>query len=285
MVLIESNYLSPSFFQDFRCYADKCMDTCCHGFSIPLDTQSLSALYEFAKLYMPDAVKHIQHTSEGVFIKFHDSTCPFLKQNLCMIHSVSGERYLSYICRKYPRTIVSLGDQMVKHSLFLSCEAVANTVICWENPISELWIETDRDKESNIYLTKQNTFLKQLVTKHYEISFEKKLLSQQLLYQMDITDKSIFEFIPNEIPVSSNLSIKEINNLLAYYTWHYFDGNNEAYVQDVSSFMITLIDICISNCQSSSEKAMVIHKLSKEIEHSDSNMAMISGFLSLSERR
>lgn len=285
MVLTESNYLSPSFFQDFRCYADKCMDTCCQGFSIPLDTQSLTALYKFAELYMPDAVKHIQNTSKGVFIKFQNSTCPFLKHNLCMIHSVGGERYLSYICRKYPRTTVNLGDRMVKHSLFLSCEAVVKTVICWENPINELWINAEGDNKSNSFLIKQNTFLIQSVSKHFEISFKKKLISRQLLFQMDITDKSIIEFIPNEIPVSTNLTVQETKNLLAYYIWHYFNGNNEAYVQDVSSFMITLIDVCISNCRRSSEKAMVIHKLSKEIEHSDSNMAMLPGFLSLSERR
>ena len=273
MVLVENGNLIPSFYQEFKCLADSCADTCCCGFSIPLDKPSLDAFHAFSELYMQDAVNYLQNTGDKVWIKFQNGSCPFLLHNLCTIQSVGGEEYLSYICRMYPRTTINYGH-LVKNSLFLSCETVATLILGLEH-IDEEFECAERLDET---VVKQNRFFQRvtadLICKHRKAAdFAKKLTRE-----MDINDAALIDIIRNSQPGSSGLSGKELHNLVAYYVWHYYNGSNESRVKDICLFMIALADTFTDGCHSTAEKAAVIHKLSKEIEHSDSNMKRIMGF-------
>ena len=273
MVLVENIKLIPSFYQEFQCLAENCADTCCCGFSIPLDKLSLDAFHAFSELYMQDAVNHLQNTGDKVWIKFQNGLCPFLHHNLCTIQSVGGEEYLSYICRMYPRTVVNYGH-LLKNSLFLSCEAVATLILGLAHIDKEFECAARLDEA----VVKQNSFFQkvsaELIYKHGTASDSAKKLTGK----MDITDAALIDIIRKSQPGFSGLSGKEVHNLVAYYVWHYYNGNNECQVKDISLYMIALADICTAGCQSTADKAAVIHKLSKEIEHSDSNMKIIWGF-------
>ena len=273
MVLVENNNLILSSFLNFQCLAEKCKDTCCHGFSIPLDNPSLNALYAFADLYMPSAITHLKETENGIIIKFQNGICPFLHHNLCTIQSVGSEEFLSYICRMYPRTFVNYGD-LSKNSLFLSCEAVAALVLNWKR-IDEGFKYASTFDDT---LIKQYSFLQkvsaEIVSMHKTVADSAKKLTRK----MDITDGILIDIIDKSQPGSCGLSNRELHNLCAYYVWHYYNGNNEEMVKDVCLYMTALDGVCTVGCQSKVEKAAVIHKLSKEIEHSDSNMKTITGF-------
>lgn len=109
----------PNFYRKFKCLADKCNDTCCSGWEIDLDPETL-ALYKNVK--GPLGAK-LEASIEKDHFKLLDSErCPFLdKNNLCEIYKHLGGNALSSICKAHPRFKEWYGDYM-EIGLGLCCE-------------------------------------------------------------------------------------------------------------------------------------------------------------------
>lgn len=131
--------LRPSYPESFRCIGADCEDTCCHGWSVPIDRatwqkyQAIPAsplrvlIDENITLAPPGASATDGYGSE-VFAKIRmneANACPMLSpERLCQIQSQCGESMLSHTCATYPR-IVHVADGIEERALALSCpEAV-----------------------------------------------------------------------------------------------------------------------------------------------------------------
>lgn len=129
-------YMRPVFYEKFHCIAGKCSDTCCKGWDIDIDEQTLSMYRsdntDFGRKIMEcitsDDKTHSFRTDEN-------GRCPFLNSsNLCEIIINKGEEYLCDICREHPRFHNWLPNGR-EDGLGLCCEEVCRLLLTDSQPI------------------------------------------------------------------------------------------------------------------------------------------------------
>ena len=86
----------PYYYKEFKCIADKCPDTCCAGWDVVLDKQSLERYLgtsgEIGKKLK--SVIAVDSDGDDIFVSAN-GRCPFLMQNnLCEIYIELGEESL-----------------------------------------------------------------------------------------------------------------------------------------------------------------------------------------------
>ena len=116
----------PDFYDSFHCIAGKCTDTCCVGWEIDIDENSLKR-YATAKGEFGDRLR--QNIEEGHFKLCEGDRCPFLRQDgLCDMICHLGESSLCDICREHPRFVEVYGDIMEK-GIGLCCEEAVRLLL------------------------------------------------------------------------------------------------------------------------------------------------------------
>ena len=120
----------PSYYNQFKCIADKCPDTCCAGWAIVIDEKTLESYKDMpgvAGEYIRDKVDF----DENIY-KRHGERCAFLNScNLCDLIINQGEDKLCKTCTRYPRHFEEYGD-LVEAALSMSCPVAAKLII--DNP-------------------------------------------------------------------------------------------------------------------------------------------------------
>lgn len=120
----------PSYYNQFKCIADKCPDTCCAGWAIVIDEKTLESYKDMpgeAGEYIRDKVDF----EENIY-KRHGERCAFLNDcNLCDLIINQGEDKLCKTCTRYPRHFEEYGD-LVEAALSMSCPVAAKLII--DNP-------------------------------------------------------------------------------------------------------------------------------------------------------
>ena len=125
--LIKSMLLRiPNFYDNFRCIANKCTDTCCIGWEIDIDENSAK---RYAKIKGDFGDRLRNNIENGHFKLLPGDRCPFLRQDgLCDMICRLGESSLCSICREHPRFIEVYGDIM-ERGLGLCCEEAARLLL------------------------------------------------------------------------------------------------------------------------------------------------------------
>ncbi|MBQ1264646.1 MAG: flagellin lysine-N-methylase [Oscillospiraceae bacterium] len=120
----------PDYYKDFRCIADACRHTCCVGWEIDIDEDSLKRFEQDAEI-----CAHIDHSDIPHFRLLDGERCPFLNgDNLCDLILKHGEGILCQICRDHPRFRNFWADR-VEMGLGLVCEEAARLILTAPTPL------------------------------------------------------------------------------------------------------------------------------------------------------
>ncbi|MBE6820807.1 MAG: hypothetical protein E7516_07130 [Ruminococcaceae bacterium] len=127
----------PDYCKKFTCIADKCTDTCCNGWDVVIDGESL----EYYRNLSTDYGKKIRslitvdEDGDSIFVS-EKGRCPFLLDNgLCDMYINLGHSCLSRTCRIFPRFTNSFGFRAEK-GLFLSCPEAARLIFESREPVT-----------------------------------------------------------------------------------------------------------------------------------------------------
>lgn len=138
-------YRIPHYFNDFKCTAAECEDTCCAGWAIMIDEHSLEK-YKGMKGPFGEQVRNSIDWKEGSFLQC-DGRCAFLNiENLCDLHIVAGEHMLCDTCRDYPRHKEEF-EGVREGSLSLSCIEAAKIVLGCKEPVQFITFEDEEEDE------------------------------------------------------------------------------------------------------------------------------------------
>ena len=124
----------PPYYHDFQCIASACRDSCCIGWEIDIDADTLHDYRQVSGAFGRRLMEHIalpagNSDASAHFITDHAERCPFLnKQNLCDIYITLGEQHLCQICTDHPRFYDWFTDGM-EAGLGLCCEAAAALIL------------------------------------------------------------------------------------------------------------------------------------------------------------
>lgn len=120
-------YRKQSGYNSFRCIADKCPKSCCIGWQIMIDEDSIEK-YTNATGDFGDRLKASINYSESCF-KQNNTRCAMLNDNgLCDLHSTLGEDQLCYTCKMFPRHVEEFQD-IREYSLSLACPEAARMIL------------------------------------------------------------------------------------------------------------------------------------------------------------
>lgn len=137
-------YIKPAFYDKFSCTADKCPDTCCAGWQIMIDEESLERYAEVKGEFGKRLQNSIDWQEESFYQ--YDRRCAFLnEQNLCDLYTALGSDALCDTCRKYPRHVEEY-EGLREWSLSLSCP-IAAEIILSQQGFPEFIIEEDDEPD------------------------------------------------------------------------------------------------------------------------------------------
>lgn len=126
-------YRKPHYYEKFSCTAEQCPDTCCAGWQIVIDENSLEKYSNVSGDFGIRLLNSIDW-GEGVFEQYH-KRCSFLNaENLCDIYKELGADALCDTCRLYPRHIEEF-ENLREFSLSLSCPVAAKMILECQEPV------------------------------------------------------------------------------------------------------------------------------------------------------
>ncbi len=139
----------PDYYDDFRCLADTCPDTCCGMWQIVVD-ETARARYEKLEGPLGDRLRAAMKNEDGeTCLVPVEGRCPMLTgENLCALILEHGDGMLCTTCAEHPRfTEVYGGLQEV--TLALSCPKAADLLLDREAPLTFVTRTDDTLPEPN----------------------------------------------------------------------------------------------------------------------------------------
>lgn len=134
----------PDFYDQFKCIASRCSDTCCVGWEIDIDEATQEVYRKVAGAFGERLRANIE---DGHFKLLPHDRCPFLdKDNLCEVYQNLGEDKLCDICTEHPRFVEVYGDIM-ERGLGLCCEEAARLLLEGEGPLTFTCEECDEPED------------------------------------------------------------------------------------------------------------------------------------------
>lgn len=147
----------PDYYDKFKCIAERCSDSCCIGWEIDIDPDTLK-IYQGEDGELGKKLK--KNIKDGSFILTEDERCPFLKADgLCELICRKGEGYLCEICAEHPRYYEYCGEHL-DMGIGLCCEEACRLLFCDSAALTFITKgegELDEETEELIGLRKELT--------------------------------------------------------------------------------------------------------------------------------
>ena len=149
----------PNNYREFHCIANKCRHSCCIGWEIDIDEDTLAFYRAQTGVFGEKLRQNIQRIDGCASFRLDENArCPFLNgQNLCDIYLTLGENALCQICRDHPRFLNFFSDR-TEVGLGLCCEAAARLQLCTDIPFSLIQIADNG--EANTPTPEETAFFK-----------------------------------------------------------------------------------------------------------------------------
>lgn len=298
---------APDYYKKFKCIAEKCNHSCCVGWEIDVDDDTLRFYNSLNSDFGKKIINNINKQNDCSYFRLtHDERCPFLNENnLCEIILNLGENALCQICRDHPR-YRNFYDDRIEIGLGLCCEEASRLIL--SQPFSsQLEIVEDDNQNNNLSEDDENFFkirnISLDILQDREFSLEERIENLKEFFKIEFPDKSIYEwcdfYLSLEILDSKwenllkELKINPINktpdkidlygeNLICYFIYRHlsnalYDGNFKGWL----SFAIMGYNIikALSQMRYNSFDDIVEYArlYSSEIEYSQENIdALIS---------
>ena len=282
-------FVYPDFYFDFSCTASRCRHSCCRGWEIDIDEDTLE-LYDALTGDIGDMVRRsIERTPTPHFALTEGGDCPFLRPDgLCRLILTLGEGSLCDICAEHPRFYNEYPDR-VETGLGLCCEEAVRLLLEKDTPLA-LIIETDgevpeptiRDDIFDI-LAEQSTPLSERMDRALTLvgaSMPDFTLSQiaELYLGLERLDGKWTDCLARlktdeALPQPEGM---EFERLAEYFVYRHFD---EASPSTLSFAFLSVRLLCALEKRCPQELCELVRLYSSEIEYSDENVEKVRSFL------
>ncbi len=136
----------PDYYKSFHCIADKCKHTCCVGWEIDIDEESLTRF-----LNNPYISPFVRNNENPQICLDDNERCPFLREDgLCKMIIENGEDYLCEICKDHPR-FRNFWTNRTEIGLGLVCEEAARIILSRKTKTELVTLDGKEIKQSLPY--------------------------------------------------------------------------------------------------------------------------------------
>lgn len=291
---------TPSFYKDFKCIAGKCPDSCCQGWEVDADCESL----EYYKTLTGDIKERIDSVLDNdefgntIFKLADKKRCPFLNsENLCDMHIAIGGEHTPYTCRMFPRFINDFGGTR-EMGISFSCPVASDMMFDLKEPMSFVSEINDLPPQLNEIDAQTYFYLLKARDKAFSIVQDRAIpINQRLINLLDFgvkiqkdleeytegdDDIDFFDVFKNPELINPQwlerveqgrvkpVSNKIFNeNIASYFIFRYFLTAVNDY-DVLSKIKMAVVGVLIVTYFG--EDSWTIHLWSKETEHSQYNM-------------
>ena len=293
--------VKPTFYKNFKCIAGDCPDSCCQGWEVDADSDSLEYYktldnsLEIKKRI--DSVLSKDEFDNTIFTLAPKKRCPFLNdKNLCDMHIAIGGEHTPYTCRTFPRFIYDFGATR-EIGISFSCPVASDMMYNTESFDFETDVNSDLPTLNDIDAEKYFLLYKGRA-EAYKIAKDKNksirerlndlldlgVLLQEKLFPYDEggDDIAFFDVFKNPELINpewkekvENFSLKQVSdtqsneNILMYFLYKYL--MQAVYDDDaLSKIKMAVLGVLINTYFG--EDSWTVHLWSKETEHSQYNM-------------
>lgn len=293
--------VKPTFYKTFKCIAGDCPDSCCQGWEVDADSDSLEYYktldnsLEIKKRI--DSVLSKDEFDNTIFTLAPKKRCPFLNdENLCDMHIAIGGEHTPYTCRTFPRFIYDFGATR-EIGISFSCPVASDMMYNTESFDFEAEVNSDLPTLNDIDAEKYFLLYKGRA-EAYKIAKDKNksirerlndlldlgVLLQEKLFPYDEggDDIDFFDVFKNPELINpewkekvENFSLKQVSdtqsneNILMYFLYKYL--MQAVYDDDaLSKIKMAVLGVLINTYFG--EDSWTVHLWSKETEHSQYNM-------------
>lgn len=293
--------VKPTFYKNFKCIAGDCPDSCCQGWEVDADSDSLEYYktldnsLEIKKRI--DSVLSKDEFDNTIFTLAPKKRCPFLNdENLCDMHIAIGGEHTPYTCHTFPRFIYDFGATR-EIGISFSCPVASDMMYNTESFDFETEVNSDLPTLNDIDAEKYFLLYKgraeaYKIAKDKNKSIRKRLndlldlgvLLQEKLFPYDEggDDIAFFDVFKNPELINpewkekvENFSLKQVSdtqsneNILMYFLYKYL--MQAVYDDDaLSKIKMAVLGVLINTYFG--EDSWTVHLWSKETEHSQYNM-------------
>ncbi len=287
---------APEYYKKFKCIADKCRHSCCVGWEIDVDGETLEKygrLPEKSRKSILDTIEISDGTAS--FRLTEGERCPHLSERgLCNIITRHGEDFLCEICREHPRFYNVCGQRAevgigavceVAAELILGCENYADTVpageICADIFECEFDSVSERKRVYKILGRADIPYSEKLVLirKNYSVATLARDELCELLSSLEYLREEDRELFVRAVSWGA-CEIKnetERERALAYFIYrHGGAAETESEFSVALSLSLLLLELFSSLCaRGDFDAASALRLVSEEIEYSEENIERI----------
>lgn len=200
-------HTQPDYYSKFHCMGKDCPLTCCAGWTIPIDEDSL----EYYGTLPGDIGREVRNAVdwEDACFLADDGRCRLLtEEGLCLLQLKAGEEALCDTCRLYPRHTEEFKGYR-EYSLNLSCPAAAMLILFDKKEVPALNEMTDDEKEEIEFDEFDETAFQHLTSLREEIfqDLDRGEWHPLTAGEMDFLPEKLLEFFEKELPVLEELEV------------------------------------------------------------------------------
>lgn len=287
---------APEYYKDFKCIADKCRHSCCVGWEIDVDDDTMEKYSSFDFGYGKEILKSIENGDAPHFRLLEGDRCPHLdEQGLCRIITELSENCLCHICREHPRfyNYTPYGKEV---GLGMACEEAARIVLSSDGYVNIAEIGETEDEESEFFFDpvayRREVYL---VLSNNNIPYAEKLAAIREAYgvspsslsdvewrgaldsleYLDESHRELFSVYSSDVKIPTELEIY-LARALAYFVYRHctaaWDEDEFRAALGFCLFCERLLASVVPFCESIFEAARIV---SEEIEYSEDNTEAI----------
>lgn len=287
--------ISPTFFRNFACKADKCRHTCCQKWVINIDAASAEK-YRNTKGPLGEELRAWMSTDEEgnpCFKLNEKGYCHFLNEKgLCRLVLEKGPKFLCQICRDHPRFYVYSCDERLAME-----DTLAGTGLACEETVEQLMAEEgeiifERDDGSSLI------YFNDLISTHsmklpeklqsFEVNFKKEEVDR-LLQRMEETNpideewtKSLAfirdheeELIQEAKRLTKEISPVFLTNLYRYIFYRQMCEFEIYDPEDIAFYSRESVTFILLECARTHDLIRAVTRWSEQIEYDTENVYIL----------
>ena len=301
----------PDYYADFACIMGDCRHSCCIGWEIDIDEDSLARFQNAGGEIGRRLSENIVSDGENAHFRLTENErCPFLNgDGLCDLILAKGEDVLCQICADHPRFRNFYSDRE-ETGLGLCCEAAARLILQRSQPAEWVLIDDDgaeealyEDEADILQLRDELTAIAQdrhldidaraeaimeaCGLMHMDLRFDGRGAFLTALERMDDAWAEEIKVLDTDalpLPEDDQCSVA-LEQLMVYLLWRHLpaavdDGDVRGYIAFVLFIWQVMRDMIAATAQKRGgfeiEDAVELARLcSSEIEYSDENIGAI----------
>ncbi len=284
---------APKYYLDFKCIAERCRHSCCIGWEIDIDNDTMKKYSALTEEYGKNIAESIEDSETPHFRLGEDERCPHLdSRGLCRIIKNLGDSYLCDICREHPR-FYSDTPRGKEVGLGLSCEEACRIILASDGyaDIIEIGEVPGEIEEKDFDSVSHRSRIFSILSDR-SIKYPEKLRRISSLYALspaedahallssleylDEAHRESFLCYREDTPVPSEHE-PELERALAYFIYRHCSGAADEYEFRSSLGFSLFCERLLASCAISSALPLpdLARIISEEIEYSEDNTEAI----------